>query len=463
MDLKTMQDRVKLVLGAAAAAAVAAAAAAALLVNIVERKQEAKNPFFRVVDLTEQTEDPAVWGKDFPFQYDGYKRTVEMRPTRFGGSEAVSRTSTPSDPRTAVARSKVEADPRLKALWAGYSFAVDYRERRGHAYMLEDQTYTQRQKANPPGACLNCHASMVVPLRELGEGDPMKGFEKINHMPYQQARALAHYPIACIDCHDPKTMQLRVTRPAFLEGIKALRASQDVPGYDPNLSATRQEMRTFVCAQCHVNYYFHGPEKRLTFPWTKGLTVEDALAHLDADKANDWVHADTGANAAKARHPEFELWSQGTHARAGVACADCHMPYKREGAMKLSDHHVRSPLLNINRACQTCHKFPEEELKGRVEAIQMKNENLRSEALDAVVALIADLKKAKARGRSDAAMRAALELQRRAGFMVDYVSAENSSGFHAPQESARILGRAMDLARQGQIVLLDPSFKPSTR
>ena len=72
----------------------------------------------------------------------------------------------------------------------------------------------------------------------------------------------------------------------------------------------------------------------------------------------------------KAQHPEFEMWNQGIHARSGVACADCHMPYTRVGAQKISDHHVRSPLLNINRACQTCHKWPEEELKARAEAIQ---------------------------------------------------------------------------------------------
>ncbi|MFA6319120.1 MAG: ammonia-forming cytochrome c nitrite reductase subunit c552 [Elusimicrobiota bacterium] len=458
MDFK---NRAKAALIAAALAAVAAAGVTALLINIFERKQEAKNPFFRVVDLDEETEDPAVWGKDFPFQYDGYKRTSEMRPTRFGGSEAVSRVPTTEDPRKSVSRSKIEADPRLKTMWAGYSFAVDFRERRGHAYMLDDQTYTGRQKADPPGTCIHCHASVVVPYRKLGDGDLMKGFSKMNALHYTEARKLVSHPVSCIDCHDPKTMALRVTRPGFLEGIKALKASQGTKDYDPNLMASRQEMRSFVCGQCHVNYYFRKPDKRLVYPWTKGLTVEDAIAHLDKDKFQDWVHADTGANALKARHPEFELWNQGIHARAGVACADCHMPYKREGAMKISDHHVRSPLLNINRACQTCHKSPEEELKARVEAIQAKNERLRGEAMDAVVALIGDLKKAKDQGRKDPAFAWAGDLQRKSQFMVDFVCAENSEGFHAPQEAARILGRAMDLARQGQIVLRDAAFKPT--
>src|SRR6187455_492329 len=126
-------------------AAVAAAGATALLVNIMERKQEARNPFFRVVELTDETEDPAVWGKNFPQQYDGYRRTVDQVRTRYGGSEAVPRTPTEADPRSVVSQSRLEEDPRLKTMWAGYAFAVDFREERGHAFMLLDQTYTERQ------------------------------------------------------------------------------------------------------------------------------------------------------------------------------------------------------------------------------------------------------------------------------------------------------------------------------
>ncbi|MEX5280879.1 MAG: ammonia-forming cytochrome c nitrite reductase subunit c552 [Nitrospiraceae bacterium] len=165
-------------------------------------------------------------------------------------------------------------------------------------------------------------------------------------------------------------MHLRVTRPAFIEGLRALKEQEGVRNYDVNTMTTRQEMRSFVCGQCHVEYYFRGPEKRLVFPWAKGLRVDDMLAYYEETQFKDWTHAETGSPVLKAQHPEFEMWNQGIHARSGVACADCHMPYKREGAMKISDHHVRSPLLNINRACQTCHKWPEAELKDRAEAIQ---------------------------------------------------------------------------------------------
>ena len=447
---------------AAILAALVAAGALVMLMNIFERKQEARKPFFKVVELTDETTDPAIWGKNFPLQYDDYLRTVDQVRTKFGGSEALPHVPTQADPRSTLARSKLEADPRLKKMWAGYSFATDYRERRGHAYMLDDQTYTERQRvAKQPGTCMHCHASNYVAYRKLGDGDLIKGFEAMNHLPYAEARKLVDHAIAGIDCHDPQTMQLRITKPGFIEGIRSLKASEGIANYDPNRDATRQEMRSYVCAQCHVTYYFKGPEKRLVYPWSKGLKVEQITAHLDGEGFKDWTHADTGAPMLKPRHPEFELWSQGIHARSGVACADCHMPYKREGAQKISDHHVRSPLLNINRACQTCHKWSEQELKERVELIQDRTHGLRNVAMDALMDLIDDLKAAKAAGASDDALKAGRDAQRHAQFYLDFVEAENSTGFHAPDEAARILGESIDFSRKGQNAVRDLLPRPA--
>ncbi|MFN7134613.1 MAG: ammonia-forming cytochrome c nitrite reductase subunit c552, partial [Myxococcales bacterium] len=292
-------------------AGLAAAGAAALAVNIFEKKQEARNPFFRVTDLDDDTEDPALWGKNFPLQYDGYRRTVDQVCTRFGGSEAVPRTPTQADPRSIVAQSRLEQDPLLKTLWAGYAFAKDFREERGHAYMLEDQIFTERQHVTKqPGTCLHCHASVYVPYKKAGDGDVVKGFEKLNQLPYAEAQQHVKHPVSCIDCHDAKTLQLRVTRPGFMEGMKALKAGEGIADYDVNRDATHQEMRSFVCGQCHVEYYFKGPEKRLTYPWAKGLKIEDIVAYYDEDGHKDWTHADTGAPVLKAQHPEFELYSQ---------------------------------------------------------------------------------------------------------------------------------------------------------
>jgi nitrite reductase (cytochrome c-552) len=266
-------------------------------------------------------------------------------------------------------------------------------------------------------------------------------------------------------------MNLRVSRPGFLNGIRALAksdyATPHLPSierwrkegakaeYNPNIDATRQEMRSLVCAQCHVEYYFKGQGKLVTYPWDKGLRVEQIEAYYDEVKHVDWKHKDSGAPTLKAQHPEFELWSQGIHARSGVSCADCHMPYMREGAVKVSNHHVRSPLLNVAQACQSCHRIPETEIRSRAEQIQDRNRAMLDRSEEAVVALINALKAAAAAGTADAALEPARALQRKAQWRLDFIAAENSTGFHAPQEAARILGEAIDYARQGQILLLN--------
>jgi nitrite reductase (cytochrome c-552) len=437
--------------------------------NIATRKREAEDVVFKLVDLTEETIDPAEWGKNFPRQFDGYRRTVDTERTKHGGSEAFN---------------KLEEDPRWRVLFAGYPFGVDYREERGHAYMLSDQDMTERVKQfKQPGACLHCHSSVLPAYRAAGiqAGIPeaggfdwpqvMKGFEDVCAMPYGEARQLVEHPVSCLDCHDPETMQLRVTRPGFLNGIQALARSDDpVPHlpsiarwragarareYDPNADASRQELRSFVCGQCHVEYYFKGSGKLLTYPWTNGLTADDIETYYDETAQHtDWTHASSGAKLLKAQHPEFELWSQGIHARSGVACADCHMPYLREGAIKISDHHVRSPLLNVARACQICHRFPEEEMRARAEAIQDRTRTLLDRAEIATVDLIHAIESGKNDGLADDRLEAARKLHRKAEWRLDYISAENSMGFHAPQETARLLAEAIDFARQGQLEVM---------
>ncbi len=420
-------------LGLSAAVALATFLVTLLLLNINRRQRETREPFVEVVQLTEATVEPAEWGRNFPREYDGFKRTTEMQATKYGGS---------------VPFSHLDKDPRLKRIFAGYAFELEYNHPRGHAYSLQDQDNTRRTRERPqPGSCLQCHASILPAYRKAGGGDIFKGFEIVSAMPFHEARKLVDHPVGCLECHDPATMQLRVTRPAFLYGIRALKKSQGIENYDPNTMASRQEMRSFVCGQCHAEYYFAGERKIVAYPWAQGLKMDQIEAYYDQISFTDWKHALTGAPVLKAQHPEFETYSQGIHARSGVSCADCHMPYQRQGAMKISDHQVRSPLLSIERSCLPCHPYPAAEMKARVEAIQDRHAALLSRAEDALVALIDDL---QAGGASDAA----LKLQRKAQWRVDFVNAENSMGFHAPQESARILAEAIDYARQGQIEAL---------
>jgi len=459
------------VIGAIIVVGILTAAVTALLMNIAERKQQARDPYVRLVEVTEDTTDPEVWGTNWPKQYDSYLLTALPTRTRFGGHGG----------SEALPEEKIERDPWLKRMFLGYAFSIDYRDRRGHAYMLQDQENTERLTKPQSGSCLHCHASIMPVYRELGGGDAMKGFEESYKFSYQDLNAKLHdmghaHPVSCVDCHSPEDMKLRVTRPGFINGIRAL-AESDTPvphlpsiqrwrestrsqPYDPNTDATRGEMRSYVCGQCHVEYYCAG-KMPLVFPWGKGLTADDLESFWnettfeDGSRFLDYKHAESGAPILKAQHPEFELWSQGIHARSGVACADCHMPYQRDGASKVSDHWVRSPLLNINRACQTCHRQPEEEIAARVDSIQQRNFDLLQRGGAALMDLLDAVQAARQAGATDEQLTEALELQRRAQWRLDFIAAENSMGFHAPQEAARVLGEAADYARQGQVAALE--------
>jgi nitrite reductase (cytochrome c-552) len=500
-----------------AAASLVTLAVTMTLVTMFEHKQDARSPYLRVVELDETSVDPALWAKNWPRHYEQYRSTAGDE--FYGGSSA-------------LPESKLDAQPWLKRLYAGYAFSIDYREARGHAYMLYDQVVTERvNQRQQAGACLHCHASTSVLYRKVGleaMGLPadhaalaadfnmdavIRGFEELSTRGYHEVLALASqmpdgtpddasggdddatfpsppvggfdpddmpegqfnmsevHPVACIDCHDPQTMSLRITRPGFMQGIAELASSDAaVPhlpsveqwrrgdreeSYDPNQLATRQEMRSFTCGQCHVEYYC-ASKTTLTFPWGNGLKVEDLeqfwdeLEFPDGTPFHDYKHGETGGLVYKAQHPEFELWSQGIHARAGVSCADCHMPYEREGAMKLSNHNVRSPMENINSACQTCHNVPEQELRNRVDTIQSRTVALTERAGEAMSNMVDAILEAQASGASDEQLAAVFDLQRKAMWRLDYISSENSKGFHADQEAARILAESIDYSRQAE-------------
>jgi nitrite reductase (cytochrome c-552) len=219
-------------------------------------------------------------------------------------------------------------------------------------------------------------------------------------------------------------------------------------------------MRSFVCGQCHVEYYC-GSSETLFFPWNNGLKVEQIEQAYDAHKFPDespffdFKHGETGALVYKAQHPEFELWNQGVHARSGVSCADCHMPYERQGAMKVSSHWVRSPLLNINRACQTCHNVSEDELREKVRTIQGRTAAQLARAATAMTDMLDAIRQSQAAGANPEQLAPIFDLQKKAMWRLDFISSENSKGFHADQEAMRILGESIDYSRQAQVKALE--------
>lgn len=253
---------------------------------------------------------------------------------------------------------------------------------------------------------------------------------------------MARSGVTCSDCHDAETMEPVITRPAF-------RAAMAEVGVDVD-KATRQEMRSYVCGQCHAEYYFKGENKVLTFPWSRGRGVDSIETHYAATGFKDWVHPESGAPMIKIQHPEFEMWGTGVHARSGVSCADCHMPYVRTGSVKVSDHWVRSPLKHLN-ACQPCHPLSEQDLEERVLLIQDRTAELLRRSEAALADAIGAIAEAKETGANSAALEKARALHRSAQLRWDFVASENSAGFHSAQEAARILAMSVDLARQAQV------------
>jgi len=303
---------------------------------------------------------------------------------------------------------------------------------------------------NQPGACANCHAA-ETPLLIAA-----MGWEEFNHTPYNELSADLHTGSSCHDCHNAETMELTITRPAFVNAMATR-------GIDV-AEATHQEMRTYVCAQCHVEYYFAGEDKILTFPWSEGLAIENIEQYYINNGHIDWTHTESNSPLLKMQHPEFEMYSSGIHSDSGVACADCHMPYTRVGSVKYSDHWLRSPLTNVSAACQTCHNVEEDELINRVIEIQTITSNLLHDTEEALIGAIDAIVVAQTAGATDEQLEAARTLHRSAQMRWDFVSSENSTGFHSPQEAARILAEAIDLARQAQIaaILVETAATVST-
>lgn len=400
-----------------------------LAVSIMERRWEAQRPAVAVQPVGEWEMDSEVWGRNYPNEYESYLRTrIADTETKYGGS---------------YPRDYLKADPWQVILFAGYGFSKDYRQARGHYWAVEDVSKTARL-ARPfqAATCWTCKSPDVPRLMNT------MGVKEFYAANFHDLAGEVTHPIGCHDCHDPQTLQLRITRPALKEAFAAM-------GRDIN-QATHQEMRSLVCAQCHVEYYFRtDPQAEmknyLVFPWAKGTTLEDILAYYDDLNFTDYVHAISGVPIIKAQHPDYELYLTGIHAYRNVSCADCHMPYRSEGGVKYTDHHVQSPLLNVANSCAVCHRWEEAEIRSRVEGIQAKTEKAKLQAEDALVKAHFDVAAAVQAGATGEDLATPRKLLRQGQFRWDFISANNGMGFHSAQESVRLLGEAANLAQQARV------------
>lgn len=408
-------------------ALVAAATLATLLLGfvaaaILQRREEslARQPL-RLIDQWET--DSGKWGENYPRVYGSYREMADSTTrTKYGGA----------DPRDYLRETPVNV-----ILFAGYGFAKDYRQARGHIHTIEDVTGTKRLSEKTPATCWTCKSPDVPRLMAA------MGPEKFYAAKFSDLAKEVTHPIGCLDCHEPNTMKLRITRPALREAFQ--RQGKDID------QVSHQEMRTLVCAQCHVEYYFKGKGNYLTFPWDKGTSPEEMEQYYDTAGFADWTHAISRARMIKIQHPDYEVYRTGVHAYRNISCADCHMPYRTEGGVKFTDHHLQSPLLNITNSCAVCHRWSEAEIHGRVEAIQDKVHQGRGWAETALSQAHFDIAAAMQAGASDEELAGVRKLVRGAQLRWDYVAANNGLGFHSPQECMRILAAAIDLGGQCRV------------
>ncbi|MDR0996051.1 MAG: ammonia-forming cytochrome c nitrite reductase [Zoogloeaceae bacterium] len=416
-----------------------------LAASVTERRAEIASLYDKKVEITGIEPKSAIWGINYPREYATWKKTAEMDfKSKYLGN---------------VVEDALETHPNMVVLWAGYAFSRDYNAPRGHMYTIADMRATLRVgapgvpdgKEMQPGTCWTCKSPDVPRMMEK------VGLDNYYKAKWSEWGSEIVNPLGCADCHDPKTMNLTITRPALVEVFA--RNGRDVKNASP------QEMRSLVCAQCHVEYYFQGENKHLTFQWDKGtfppnevkalVTVEEIEAYYDDPSVNfkDFVNTLSKTPIIKAQHPGYETFMLGTHGQRGVSCADCHMPYISEGGVKYTDHQIMSPLKKVASTCQTCHRDSEANLVKYVYEKQDKVQEIRQRVEEELARAHIMGKFAWDAGATAEEMAPIQKVLRAAQWRWDFGVAAHGGPFHATAETERILAHALDKSMQAQLML----------
>ncbi|MCL1915125.1 MAG: ammonia-forming cytochrome c nitrite reductase subunit c552 [Desulfovibrionaceae bacterium] len=462
--------------------AVLAVFGTALFLGACSKAEKPLAPVYKTGLSKTETRNSA-FGKVFPQEYASYKRNNESElMTEFKGSVPFRK----HDNVNPLPKGFKNVQPYLKNLWLGYPFSWEYNEARGHTYAIHDILEIDRinqygEAAGLPNTCWNCKTT-TIPEWVAKFGD-----DKFWSMNFNTFRSnvmidegegkfksnatvdMDDHTIGCANCHNPETMDLIISSFPLDEALK--RQGKDWR------QMSRNEMRSLVCAQCHVEYYFQegsrGINRKPVFPWDNGMDPDqmyeyysstsignkDTSAHVKGfeGKFFDWVHPVSKTPMIKVQHPEYETWYDGPHGAAGVSCADCHMPYQRaDGKKKISSHQWTSPLKTpqmIDNACRQCHSDKTAEyLKGRVEYTQKKSFGNLLAAQDMSVKAHEAIRQAAAwtgyrHPNYDQLLIQAREMNRKGQFYWDFLSAENSVGFHNPAKALDTAQKSLEYSQ----------------
>ncbi len=398
--------------------------------TVIQRRTEAAVMNVPRYELDRFEPRNEMWGMAYPREYDTYMQMQDTSySSKYNGNSM---------------RDALEEDPRIVILFAGYAFAKDYNQPRGHIYAVTDVHRTLRtgapadETASPqPSSCWTCKSPDV--LRVMYE----IGAEEFYKTPWSGFLSEIVNPIGCANCHDPVDQKLRIAQVPFIEAFDRIgNECCDMPV---------NQRRTLVCAQCHVEYYFKGDGKYVTFPWDKGYGVEDMERYYDEYAFVDWVHPLSRTPMIKAQHPDYELFLTGIHYKNNVSCADCHMPYKTEGSRKFTDHKIQSPLNNVENSCMVCHRDSKEELISHVYERQDKVYEQKIALEDLLVKAHIEAAFAFENGASDDQMKQAQAFIRAAQWRWDFVAASHGGSFHAPLECMRIIAAGIEKASHARI------------
>ena len=404
--------------------------------------------------------------------------------------------------------------PMMDKLLAPYGFTFEHNEPRGHAFMVTDQFVVDRfaagrfqykkgwfavdsvgktwdiledkgphfkmaetAKAGNP-TCIQCKTSdHILKWKFMGDKDPRAKWDRTSDV-IAVAKDTQN-PMGCIHCHDPHGTQPRVVRDALIQAIdeKGSKMFADKSGKtDLKVISFRDGFRKIgvmqkadsrmMCAQCHVEYacgagfqFSDGKPVKYEDQRTNHMPLtgpKEILEHYRKQQDFfDFRHAVTGARLVKLQHPEAETFAGSVHDRAGVKCADCHMPVlKNRQGKKYTSHMVIKPKDHVKEACLRCHpQYTSEQKLYQIQAIQNYIRGKMRKAEYWLGQLIDTYAVAKRWGVDEETLAKAREKHEEAHVLWEWWTAENSDGFHNPGLARETLTASIATSKEAVALL----------